>query len=317
MTMIRLMWDASDVLSHLLAPLRLRGAYVSDWRLSSGWGVRGDLEPRALLHYMVAGHGMILLPNQNPLAVEPGDLAIFPRGAAHVICHNTKARPRTISGLLPERVAGTVDTLHLGEGPDVGRMLCAGLDYSTNTEYPLYRTLPDVLLTRATDLRANPTMTHALQGLMAEFESPEQGTQEVLLRSFEMVFILALRTALMSMDSPAPISRALAHPCIGRALIAMYEDFAYPWTVQSLADVAQLSRSTFTRTFKDTVGETPARHLKLHRLNEARRLLETTPDSQETIARKVGYQSAVGLHLAFREEYGSAPGSLRRPPSRV
>lgn len=306
------MWDEDDALSHLLDPLRLRGAYVSDWRLRSGWGVQGDPEPRALLHYMLDGTGTILLPGEAPRTLGPGELAIFPRGAAHVICEDIKATPRTIAELLPDRTPGDVGRLELGEGPAVGRMLCAGLDYTPDTEYPVYRTLPDVLILRAAEIEAQPPMAHALGGLMAEFETRGSGTQAVLLRNFEMVFVLGLRATLMAMEPPVPMSRALAHPSIGRALIAIYEDYARPWTVPALADVAKMSRSSFTRTFKDIVGESPGRHLKRHRLSEARRLLGSTQDPHDVIARKVGYQSAVGLHLAFREEYGAAPGAVRR-----
>ncbi|GAB3846070.1 hypothetical protein GCM10029963_25300 [Micromonospora andamanensis] len=115
------------------------------------------------------------------------------------------------------------------------------------------------------------------------------------------------------MDQSAPISRALAHPAIGRVLIAMYEDFARDWSITDLATIAGMSRASFAATFKKIVGETPARHLRRHRLARARDLIETTNLSQESIAKSVGYQSNVGLHLAFRTEFGLTPGALRRP----
>ncbi|AKU14815.1 AraC family transcriptional regulator [Luteipulveratus mongoliensis] len=305
------MWDQGDSLSHLLRPLRLRGAYVSDWRLRQGWGVRGEREPRALLHYMLQGSGVVRITGEPIRYLSAGDLAIFPRGASHTIAEDVNAVPRTIDELLPDREPGGADVLNLGRGRMVGRMVCAGLDYAPQGEYPLYRTLPNVLIARSDQIQADPTMAHTLAGLMSELDEQGSGTHAVLLRIFEMVFVLGLRSTLQAMDPPAPISRALAHPSIGRVLIAMYEDYARPWSIPELAAIAQMSRSAFAIVFKDIVGETPARHLRLRRLAEARRLIETTSLSQEAIAHRVGYRSAVGLHIAFRQTYDASPGSLR------
>lgn len=305
------MWDQDDSLSHLLRPLRLRGAYVSDWRLQQGWGVRGEPEPRALLHYMLEGQGVVRIGPDIVHPMHAGDLAIFPRGAAHTIAADVAAVPVTIDTLLPDRQPGGIDILTLGEGPQIGRMVCAGLDYAPESEYPLYRTLPDVLIARADDIQRDLTLGHTMAGLMAELDERGSGTHAVLLRLFEMVFVLGMRATLKDMKPPAPISRALAHPTIGKVLIAMYEDYARPWSIPELAAIARLSRSTFAVVFKDIVGETPARHLRHRRLVEARRLIQTTDLSQEAIARKVGYRSAVGLHMAFRQAYDAAPGSLR------
>ncbi|WP_243707659.1 AraC family transcriptional regulator [Micromonospora sp. KC606] len=47
---------------------------------------------------------------------------------------------------------------------------------------------------------------------------------------------------------------ALADPAISAALQAIHRDLARPWTVQSLADHAHLSRATFSRRFTALTG---------------------------------------------------------------
>lgn len=306
------MWDPDDALSHLLQSLRLRGAYVSDWHLRPGWGVRGKPEPRALLHYMREGHAVVRLGDEQERRLRPGDIAIFPRGAAHVVAEDAAASPRLIDHLLPDRRPGDLDVLDLGAGERFGRMLCAGLDYDPSGEYPLYRTLPDLLIARAEEVEADRTLVGVLGLLVSELDRRRSSTQAVALRLFELVYILGLRCALATMSEPPPISRALANPAIARALIAMYEDYARPWSIADMAAVANMSRASFAATFKDIVDEPPARHLRRRRLARARALIETTSLSQDAIARKVGYESAVGLHLAFRSEYATTPGALRR-----
>ena len=305
------MWDPDDTLSHLLQPLRLRGAYVSDWHLHGGWGVRGEPEPRALLHYMRAGNATIRLAGQDSQRLQAGDLAIFPKGAAHVVAEGDDATPQLIDRLLPDRKPGSADVLDLGAGHRVGRMLCAGLDYEAAGAYPLYRTLPDLLLVDAEAIAADMTLSSVLTSLTTELDQRQSSTRAVSLRLFELIYVLGLRSALKSMGTTIPISRVLAHPAIGRVLITMYEHYDREWTISDLASLAQMSRASFATTFKNVVGETPARHLRHQRLARAKNLLETTTLSQDAIARKVGYQSSVGLHLAFRAEYGTPPGAWR------
>lgn len=306
------MWDPDDALSRLLQPLRLRGAYVSDWHLCSGWAVRGEPEPRALLHHMREGHAVIRLAGRDVEQIRAGDLAIFPRGAAHVVAEREDVSPQSIDRLLPDRQPGSADVLDLGSGERIGRMLCAGLDYDAAGEYPLYRTLPDLLIVRAETIQADRTFARIVTSLVAELDDERRSnTRAVTLRLFELIYVLGLRCALKTMVEPAPISRALDHPAIGRVLITMYEDYARRWSIKELASIANMSRASFAATFKDIVGETPAKHLRRRRLARARELIESTDLSQETIAREVGYESQVGLYLAFRAEYNIAPGALR------
>ncbi|GAB3846066.1 hypothetical protein GCM10029963_25290 [Micromonospora andamanensis] len=149
------MWDPDDALSHLLRPLRLRGAYVSDWRLGRGWAVRGEPEPRALLHHIREGHAVIRLANGETDTLHPGDLAIFPRGAAHVIAEKDDAVPQQIDRLLPDRTPGSTDVLDLGTEPRTGSMLCAGLDYEAAGEYPY--TGPFPISSSSERTRSKPT----------------------------------------------------------------------------------------------------------------------------------------------------------------
>lgn len=305
------MWDASDSFSHLLEPLRLRSAYCSDWHLHRGWGVRGEPEPRALIHYMLEGESVVQIGEQEPHRLGTGDLAIFPHGAAHLVGQHANVEASDVASLLPDRSPGRSHRLHIGAGVRTGRMLCAGLDYDQETTLPLYRMLPDVLVVGSHQIRDEPVLAHTLDGIASEVHERGEGTNAVLLRGFELVYVLGLRAALRSAPQSTRVSRALAHPDIGRVLTAMYDEYGQPWTLKSLAGVAGMSRTSFARTFRQVVGESPGRHLRLRRLSEAKRLLATTADSHDVIAARVGYGTAVGLHQAFRAEYGQPPGTVR------
>lgn len=127
-----------------------------------------------------------------------------------------------------------------------------------------------------------------------------------------LTFMLALRAVLSEPAYGEPVLRALRHPAISRALLAVHGRFAEPWTLESLAAEAGLSRSAFAATFRDLVGETPMRHLTGRRMQEAARLLTETTLAQSRISERVGYRSDVGFHLAFRTWCGQTPGEYRR-----
>ncbi|MEI5673123.1 MULTISPECIES: GlxA family transcriptional regulator [unclassified Nocardioides] len=85
-----------------------------------------------------------------------------------------------------------------------------------------------------------------------------------------------------------------------------------PMTVDDLAARARMSRRHFTRRFAETTGTTPARWVLARRLDESRRLLETTGWSVDRIARSCGFGSAVTFRQNFAAAYATTPTSYRQ-----
>jgi len=83
-------------------------------------------------------------------------------------------------------------------------------------------------------------------------------------------------------------------------------------SVDQLAGHARMSGRTSTRRFTGAVGATPARWVLTQRLEEVRRLLETTTWSIERIARACGFGSAVTLRQDSTAAYATTPTSYRQ-----
>jgi transcriptional regulator GlxA family with amidase domain len=81
--------------------------------------------------------------------------------------------------------------------------------------------------------------------------------------------------------------------------------------VDRLAAAAHMSRRTFVRTFRNTTGATPAAWVRSRRLDEARRLLETSDLSIDQIAASCGFGNPVTLRQNFAATFGSTPSSYR------
>ncbi|MEZ7125041.1 AraC family transcriptional regulator [Nonomuraea sp. AD125B] len=309
--------EDDDLLSELLAPLRLEGVFHSRWTARSPWGVAGEAEDCALLHYVQAGTCTVELPGHAPVRLAAGDLVVFPHGTAHRLADAPGRATVPLASLLPARPPGGVRTVRI-DGPGAATtMLCGGLHYDPAAAAPLYRALPPVLVLERAALRRQPLLAGTLDGLAREWDQSAPGQTLVALRAFELAFVLALRAALGALADGEPILRALRHPSVGPALLAVHRRFAEPWTLDRLAAEAGMSRSAFAAAFRELVGVAPMRHLTARRLQEAARLLAGTALPHHAVARRVGYRSEVGFHLAFKREYGLTPGDYRRAASPV
>lgn len=82
-------------------------------------------------------------------------------------------------------------------------------------------------------------------------------------------------------------------------------------SVDLLAAHAGMSRRHFTRRFAEVTGSTPARWILARRLDEARRLLETTTWTLGRIATACGFASVVTFRQNFVAAYATTPSSYR------
>ncbi|MDJ0769883.1 MAG: GlxA family transcriptional regulator [Ilumatobacter sp.] len=92
--------------------------------------------------------------------------------------------------------------------------------------------------------------------------------------------------------------------------------------VSLLAQRVGMSERHFTRRFTEEVGASPARYVASVRIEAARRLLETTSDTVEAIARRCGFGTDETMRRTFTRRLGVSPDQYRRrfrhrPPSPI
>lgn len=106
---------------------------------------------------------------------------------------------------------------------------------------------------------------------------------------------------------------ALGDPAVTAALHAMHWSPAAPWTVESLAAEAGLSRAPFVRRFAALVGRPPLAYLTWWRMTLAERLLRTSDAPLRTVAEQVGYGTEFAFSAAFKRIHGSPPAATGAP----
>ncbi len=89
------------------------------------------------------------------------------------------------------------------------------------------------------------------------------------------------------------------------------------WTVDAMATAAAMSPRTFLRRFTETTGSAPGEWVIGVRIEEAKRLLETTRVSVEEVATKVGFGTVATLRHHFHNQVGLVPREYRETFYRV
>jgi AraC-like DNA-binding protein len=148
--------------------------------------------------------------------------------------------------------------------------------------------------------------------LGTEIIRDEPGQEAVLDRLLDLLLIAALRTWFARPEAAAPPwYRAYADPVVGHALRLIHNGPERPWTVQSLARAAGVSRAALARRFTQLVGEPPMAFLTEWRLAVAADLLREPDATVGAVARQVGYGSPFALSAAFKRVRGVSPQEHR------
>ncbi|VVN82732.1 GlxA family transcriptional regulator [Pseudomonas fluorescens] len=90
------------------------------------------------------------------------------------------------------------------------------------------------------------------------------------------------------------------------------EHLSEPLSLDVLADIARMSRRTFTRRFREATGTTFVKWLAAERIARAQQLLETTDLSIERVASEVGFGTALSLRQHFASQLHTSPSAYRR-----
>jgi len=82
-------------------------------------------------------------------------------------------------------------------------------------------------------------------------------------------------------------------------------------TIKKLPEIAHMSQRTFERRFKKATGDTPLLYLQKIRVTSAKALLETTNQSFDEIAYKVGYNNCGAFRKIFVRNTNLLPSEYR------
>jgi AraC-like DNA-binding protein len=300
-----------DAMSDVLALVHIRCEIVGANEFSAPWcfSFRKHV---AHFHIVERGTAFLTRDGEEPLRLETGDLAILPLGAGHVLASEAGLEPVPIEDAVA-RVGvrdGTVTRMG-GRGAET-HLVCGQFSFEGVLASKLLKVLPPLIHIAAPQERPLEWLRLTSHFLVEETRRARPGFLIMVARLLDLLFVQAVRE--WGAKSPKNLGwlSGLRDPSIGRALSAIHDEPARPWTVESLAELAGLSRSAFSARFADVVGETPLKYLTAWRLDlAAQQLLAGTAVIGE-IAHFVGYSSEAALTRAFKAHFGTTPARFRR-----
>ncbi len=302
----------NDALTHLLESVRMEGSIFSRAELSAPWGVESGQLPWGVFHAVVDGEAWARLSTDtDPVELHRGDIVMFPFGDNHFITDSPTSPTRKI-GLLTSVDDRGMGHLVIDGGGQATSLICGRITFEQADAHPVLALLPPLVHVRDADGKIS-NVAETLMGLIAsEVDSPVAGSDTVVARLTDVLIVYVLRAYIEGLpDEHAGRLRALRDRYISEALALIHTSPEQPWTAQSLASAAGLSRSTFFARFKAVVGETPAEYLTSWRIHLATRMLREGSSVAETAGR-VGYGTEAAFSNAFVRVMGVRPGAYRR-----
>ncbi len=94
---------------------------------------------------------------------------------------------------------------------------------------------------------------------------------------------------------------------VAKAISWLRENFSQPMKVEELAELVNMSVSSFHEHFKSVTSMSPLHYQKVLRLQEARRLMLSAMTDAGTAGQRVGYLSASQFSREYSRFFGSAP----------
>lgn len=304
-----------DALSAVLAPVRLQ---QTCWAFTVGrapWGLAFPGRQSCVrFHYVLRGSAWLSVDKTDEphIALSGGDLAVLPLGHTHVLRDHPRSAPVRVDDVARCGSRSVVMHLEVGaKGPETTFVTGAFV-----LDDPLARqilaVLPPVIRMTPEAEQGVPSFFENIQFITREVETDRPGSEVVLLRMADVIFIQILRAYLARVpDEGGGFLGALRDPSTAAALGAMHHRSEVPWTVASLAKEVGLSRSVFAARFTQLVGEPPLGYLTRLRMQKAATLLREGATLAK-VSHMTGYASEASFSHAFRQWAGMTSGTYRR-----
>lgn len=314
-----------DALSNLLRVVRFSGGVFLEANFRGPWCIRAQVTPAdcgvgvrtdatlVAFHYVLDGGMQVRVGNGEPRTARPGEIILLSHNDQHLLGSDVTLNPMEARPLVRQANADELACIDFGTGRLVRNRFVCGFLATTMRQNPLLTGLPALLVA---DLRGRPCAEWAetsFRYAAREHAARRPGSQEILSRLSEMLFVEAVRGHIEALPADATgWLAALRDPSLSRALGVLHMRPDHPWNAEELAREACLSRSAFAERFTSTVGLPPMSYLRQWRMQLAAQRLRESSDTIAQIAATVGYDSEFTFSRAFHREIGVSPGGWRK-----
>ncbi|MBB6188706.1 AraC family transcriptional regulator [Rhodanobacter sp. MP7CTX1] len=276
-------------LESLLSQSMLRVAVVAELHRCGSWFIDGPRYHCGLFHLVGAGQCKVeCAALDQAMQLEAGDLVLFPRGDPHRLSVDGQAS--------------------MGDA-DRTSLICGEMRFFGTTNHPLNYALPACFVVRSKD--AGNTFQQLSTMMVEMVDAGQDGRQVLLNKLADAMFTLAVCDYAKRAGERCGLFAAVADSRISKVLQAVHENPGMPWTMQSMAGLACMSRSAFAERFTHLMQMPPMQYVTQWRVSVAEQLLRDRQQSVACIAEQMGYSSEAAFRRLFKRVSGVCPGQIR------
>ncbi|MCT7377255.1 AraC family transcriptional regulator [Chelativorans salis] len=320
----------TDPLSDVLRTVKLTGALFFMVDASFPWGVEvphADEFSSIILpgaqhivsyHVILKGSGWAGIPNVTSTSFEAGDVLVLPHGDPYLMLSEPGQPPEfdaeATMDYFRDMAAGRLPFVSKegGGGEPRSEFVCGFLGCDMQPFNPVLSTLPRLLRIKQSHNGRENLLGRLIDLTLAEARCPRVGGESIRLRLSELVFVEVMRRYLETLPAhETGWLSGLRDPAIGKVLVMLHKQPAYPWTLNELASRACMSRAALAARFTHVVGHPPMQYLTLWRMQIAARLLADDSMKVATVGREIGYESEAAFSRAFKKAVGVSPAAWR------
>ena len=307
-----------EVLSSLLAAMKLSGSVFLEAEFSAPWCVATQLhpddcapyfpEPAHLIfyHYVISGSLYCRVGDQQPVELHEGQVFLIPRNERHLLGSDLELEAVSARDVALPPGDHPLARIIWGGGGEQTRLFCGFLGTLTPINAFLL-SLPSLLVVDTKNSSSGEWMASSIR------YASGQASPEIIGRLAELLLLEAIKDYVEQLPSDhSGWLAGLRDPHVSKALTLIHARCAEAWTTEALAREAGLSRSAFADRFTSLIDDPPMRYLARHRMNMAANLLREGRQNAANIAYAVGFNSEAAFNRAFKKEFGVPPGLWRR-----
>ncbi len=296
------------LIDRLLANLSVRVEPFVLCQLSSGWRMRLPGPPAATLHYVLKGRGAVRGPDGKSHPIAPSWLVIVPPGAIHALEAGATIRDELKIAAPPAGPPMHTITAGPAAAPDL-IIACGVIDVRYGRSLGLFDRLREVLVV---DLSGIAQVEAAFEGIFAEQSQAVAGSGTMTGALMTQCLVHMFRRLPNEGEHALPWLMALKDRRLARVIDMILENPGAEHSVESLAEAASMSRSTFAEHFATAFRRSPMSFVHHIRMQRAVELLEVEGLSVDQVANRIGFASRSHFSRAFKKHTGVSPVLFRR-----
>jgi len=178
-----------------------------------------------------------------------------------------------------------------------------------NTASPFLPKTDCPLTVNTTTVETNELLNQYINGLVSYFDHPELVSEELLKLKLNEIIVLLLQT------ENAPRVLGIMNHLFEKKTFEFKEvikaHIFSPLSIRELAQLTNLSLSSFKKKFREVYDDTPSNYIINQRIQKVAKLLPVSDDNISNIAYDCEFKTLAHMSRVFKTTYGVSPSQYR------